>query len=161
MFSKEIKLKAVNELLRGISQSEVTQRYGIKGSATLYGWKRLLEEFGPDSLNAFQPKTYYDFSFKMKVIEWRIIHQASYSTTAKLFSIKHPTLIWRWEKAFIAGRLQTKRKWSSNMRAEDQNKSKETLSEENRALRVKLAYLEKVQALIQKDQKSLTNKKPK
>lgn len=161
MFSKETKIKAVFELIQGIPQSKIMRKYGIKGSATLYEWHRRLKQFGPESLAEKQYKTYYDYSFKIKVINWRLINKASYPATAKRFKIKHPSIIWQWERALMEGRLQSKRKRYSDIRKEDKDKSKAELSEENRILRVRLAYLEKVQALMQKKPQSKTNKKHK
>uniref|UniRef100_UPI000AE4F1AA helix-turn-helix domain-containing protein n=1 Tax=Pediococcus inopinatus TaxID=114090 RepID=UPI000AE4F1AA len=70
MFSKENKINAVLELTSGLPQSIIMKKYGIKGSATLYEWKRRLEQFGVEGLSLNHKKTYFDYSFKMKVIKW-------------------------------------------------------------------------------------------
>ena len=46
MFSKEIKIAAVSAYLSGIPQSQIRQKYHIKGSATLYNWVHLIQTLG-------------------------------------------------------------------------------------------------------------------
>ncbi|AVK99415.1 transposase [Pediococcus inopinatus] len=161
MFSKENKINAVLELTSGLPQSIIMKKYGIKGSATLYEWKRRLEQFGVEGLSLNHKKTYFDYSFKMKVIKWRLDQNASLPITAKQFRIKHPAVIWQWERALEQGRLNPNQRRSNTMSDSNNEKSKKELEEENRELRVKLAYLEKLHALVQKKKALKTRKKHK
>ena len=162
MFSKKIKLQAILELAQGLPPSYINKKYGIKGSATIYEWKRHFNQFGVESFQDKQTKTYFDYSFKMKVIKWRFNQRASYPETAKQFKIKHPAVIWQWEKAFKEGRLNIDQRRSKLMSNKDvEKKSKEQLEEENRVLRVRVAYLEKLHALAQKKKDLQTKKKRK
>ncbi|WP_195308149.1 helix-turn-helix domain-containing protein, partial [Weissella confusa] len=74
------------------------------------------------------------YSFKIKVINWRLTHHASYPVAARKFRVTSPSLIWQWERALESGRLKPdKRRWNRTM-----NKPEE----ENELLRIKVAYLE-------------------
>nr|WP_238328547.1 hypothetical protein [Lactiplantibacillus plantarum] len=46
------------------------KEYGIKGNATIYQWLTQFEIFGIQGLENCRRKTFYDYSFKIKVIKW-------------------------------------------------------------------------------------------
>ena len=164
MFSVEIKKNAILDYFGGLPMSRTMTKYGIKGSATVYEWIRRFKALGLEGLadHSFT-KTYYDYSFKMKVIRWRLEHNTSYPVTAKFFNIRHPSMIWQWERALESGHLQPNKGRSSRMPDKPDKQSRETnkkLQEENDYLRVRVAYLEKLHALAQKKKQSQTKKKP-
>ncbi|KRK79076.1 helix-turn-helix domain-containing protein [Companilactobacillus nodensis] len=163
MFSKDVKLKAINDLNAGIKVKQVMDKYGIKGTATLYQWKYAHDKFGDDGLIPFRNgRTIHDYSFKIKVIRWRIDNIKSYPDAAKHFDITAPATVWYWENDLLSGRLKPKfGRSDTNMSKEDQAKKLKDLEEENKHLKVKVAYLEKLKALTQKNKKSQTNKRPK
>jgi len=159
MFPVEIKREVLSKFLQGTSISKLMKDYHIKGSATIYQWYEHFKMFGVAGLSNASKKTYYDYSFKIKVIKWRQFHQASYPVTARHFKLKNPVMIWDWERKLIAGRLNPKGSGSSKMTDKTpKNKTIKQLQTENELLRVRVAYLEKLKALAQK--KSPTKKKP-
>ncbi|WP_369833186.1 helix-turn-helix domain-containing protein [Companilactobacillus pabuli] len=163
MFSKEIKIKVVLDYLSGKSYTSITRKYGIKGSATIYHWVRLFKEFGVEGLANNYSKTFYDYSFKIKVITWRVDHRASYPVTAKRYKIRNPTTIWQWERDLESGRLKPNDRRSGKMTDKKPRTAEELkhLEEENRRLKIRVAYLEKLHALTQKKKNSQIKKKHK
>lgn len=69
MFSKEIKIAAVSVYLSAMPQSQIRQKYHIKGSATLYNWVHLVQTLGLEGVKDQQRhKTNYPYTFIMKAI---------------------------------------------------------------------------------------------
>lgn len=165
MFSYKIKLTAVRQWLSGSSVSAIMRQYGIKGSATLYEWVRLFNSEGVDGLQSHfrSPRTYYPYSFKIEVIRWRLTNHASLPITAKHFNLRAPVMVWEWEKALKEGRLKSSKGRPPKLTKTHDSKDDEIqkLKDENEILRIRNAYLEKLNALVQKKQKSQTKKKPK
>lgn len=163
MFSKDVKLKAIKDFNDGIKINQIMKKYGIKGPATFYQWKYAYDKFGDGGLIPFRNgRTIHNYSFKIEVIRWRIDNKKSYPNAARHFDVKGPATIWHWEKDLISGRLKPKLgRLDTNMSKEDNSRKLKDLEEENKRLRVKVAYLEKLKALTQKNQRSQINKKPK
>ena len=71
-------------------------------------------------------------------------------------------IIWDWEQKLLEGRLKPSKGRSLNMtdkpKQSKHSKTLKQLQEENEILRIRVAYLEKLEALAQK--KSQTKKKP-
>lgn len=79
--------------------------------------------------------------------------------TTKRFHIRHPAQIWQWEQALKSGRLKPdKQRRTGNMMKQDDDKIK-ALEAENELLRIKVAYLEKLEALTQEKKKLQTKTK--
>ncbi|WP_270758800.1 helix-turn-helix domain-containing protein [Lactiplantibacillus plantarum] len=159
MFSSKIKQQVLSEYLQGTSPLLLMKKYDIKGSATIYQWLAQFEIFGIQGLENCRRKTFYDYSFKIKVIKWRQKHHASYPVTATHFRLKQPMMVWDWERRLIEGHLKPSKGRSLKMTDKSkQSKTLKQLEEENELLRIRVAYLEKLEALAQK--KSQTKKKP-
>ena len=159
MFSAEIKKQVLSDYLQGTSSQTLMKRYGIKGSATIRQWLTHFKLFGIQGLEYHSKKTFYDYSFKIKVIRWRQEHRASYPVTAAHFKLKQPMMVWDWERKLIEGRLKPHKGRSLSITDKSkQSKTLKQLQEENEILRIRVAYLEKLEALAQK--KSQTKKKP-
>lgn len=160
MFSKEIQLEAVEMYLKGVSTGEIRKKFGIKGSATLGIWVKSIKQDGIYGIkDLHRQKTRYPYSFKIKVIKWRLDHHASYPVTARKFRITSPSIIWQWERALETGRLKPdKQRRIRTMNKQEQDKIKK-LEEENELLRIKVAYLEKLEALAQEKKKLQTKTK--
>ena len=72
MYSKLFKIEAVKAYLQGTPPSRINAEFGIKGSATLYGWVRLYQTEGLEGFESHtNQETYVDYSVKLKVIKWR------------------------------------------------------------------------------------------
>ena len=136
------------------------KKFHIKGSATILNWVTNIKEFGICGIkDPSRSKTNYQYSFKIKVIKWRLEHKASLPVTTKKFHIRNPSIIWQWEKALESGRLKTsKQRRKKIMTKQDDNKIKK-LEKENELLRIKVAYLEKLEALAQEKKKLQTKTK--
>lgn len=160
MFTVEIKKRVLKEYLTGKPAGLLMNKYGIKGSATIYQWLDHFKMFGIQGLENNLGKTFYDYSYKMKVIHWRLKHRASFPVTARHFQIKNPVVIWDWEKKLVQGRLKTSKGQLTKMTKSKNPKTSKQLQEENDFLRARVAYLEKLDALIQKKQRLKTKKKP-
>ncbi|MFL1696504.1 helix-turn-helix domain-containing protein, partial [Weissella kandleri] len=140
----------VEMYLKGVSTGEIRKKFGIKGSATLGIW---VESIKRDGIYGFKDlhrqKTKYPYSFKIKVIKWRLDYRASYPVAARKFRITSPSIIWQWERTLETGRLKPdKQRRIRTMNKQEQDKIKK-LEEENELLRIKVAYLEKLEALAQ------------
>ena len=73
MFSKETQIEAVTMYLKGVPTSKMQKQFGIKGSATILNWVTNIKELGIYGIkDASRNKTNYQYSFKIKVIKWRI-----------------------------------------------------------------------------------------
>ena len=70
MFSAKIKQQVLSKYLQGNSSLLLMKEYGIKGSATIYQWLTQFEIFVIQGLENCRRKTFYDYSFKIKVIKW-------------------------------------------------------------------------------------------
>ncbi|ATF41347.1 transposase [Weissella paramesenteroides] len=160
MFSKEIQIEAVSMYLKGVPPVEIRRKFGIKAHSTLEIWVKSIKQDGIYGIkDSHRNKTSYPYSFKIKVINWRLNHNASYPITARKFRITSPSLIWHWERALEFGRLKPdKRRRKRTMNKQEHDKIKK-LEEENELLRIKVAYLEKLEALAQKKKKLQTKTK--
>ncbi|WP_258087849.1 SLC13 family permease, partial [Weissella fangxianensis] len=89
MFSKEVQIEAVTMYLQGIPPYKIRKKFGIKGTDTIRNWVTNIKELGIYGVNnASRSKTNYQYSFKIKVIKWRLDHKASLPVTAKKFHIR-------------------------------------------------------------------------
>lgn len=164
MYSLDKKLAAINDFHSGMSSTQVMKKYNIKGTATIFEWIRRIDQFGIDGLIYKHEKTKFSYSFKIKVLIWRLNNQASYPNAARHFKIRNPNTIFIWERDLIDGRLnpclEGPPKMTNNDELISKNKYKE-LEEENDYLKAKIAYLEKLDALVQRKKKFPTKKKHK
>ena len=160
MFSKEIPIEAVSLYLKGVPTVIIRKKFGIKGSATLGIWVKSINRDGIYEIkDSHRKQTSYPYSFKIKVINWRLTHHASYHVAARKFRVTSPSLIWQWERALESGRLKPdKRRRKRTMNKQEHDKIKK-LEEENELLRIKVAYLEKLEALAQEKKKLQTKTK--
>jgi transposase-like protein len=170
MYSEAVKIKSVESYFSGMPTTEINRMLNIKGKVTLYGWLRQLRAGG---LNAFEnqssTKTYVDYSVKLEIIQWRLVHKASLPETASHFGVRHSSQIWQWERSLKEGRLKSSRGRPKPMskskpktgRQDYSGRTNEELAQENELLRLRIAYLEKLHALVEKKRKSPTEKRSK
>lgn len=160
MFSKEIQIEAVSMYLKGVPPIEIRKKFGIKAHSTLEIWVKSIKRDGIYGIkDSHKKQTSYPYFFKIKVINWRLTHHASYPVAARKFRVTSLSLIWRWERALESGRLKPdKRRRKRTMNKQEQDKIKK-LEEENELLRIKVAYLEKLEALAQEKKKLQTKTK--
>lgn len=147
MFSKDIQIEEVQMYLAGVPTGQIEKKFNIKGSATILNWVTNIEQFGIQGIkNINRTKTNYTYSFKLRVINWRLKHHASFPVTAKKFGILSPAIIWCWERANEEGRLKNRKQGRPIMSKLEDDKIKQ-LEKENLYLKVENAYLKKLEAL--------------
>lgn len=81
-FSFEIKLKAIRMYLSRIGSTTIAQRLGVKKVDSILMWVARYQKYGVKGLEIRRPKYDYDGDFKLKVLNWKKQHNASYSQTA-------------------------------------------------------------------------------
>ena len=164
MFSDKVKYEVVQRWLDGESLRTLQRQFGIKSDPTIYEWVRLYQTMGFEGLKHQRDcmKTNHTYSFKIEVINWRLENKASLPVTARHFSIRSPSTIWIWERALEQGLLRRNKGRPEKMTDKPKNDKDELkqVKEENEFLKVRVAYLEKLHALVQKKEKSQTKKKP-
>lgn len=154
---------AVNAYLEGAeSIRDIAQRYNISKSV-LHRWITRVNEHG---LAAFKETyTNYSVEFKMDVLNY-IDLGASIDQAAAKFNISS-YIVWKWKQLYETqgiDALQRKKKGRPSVKKEPKKTkavelegSEEALRAENEQLRMEVAYLKKLHALIQ-EKKKLPNK---
>lgn len=174
-YKYEFKIKIVREYNQGYSPQYLANKYHV-AVGTIRNWCSQHEMYGREGLEKSMSKTKYSGEFKRSVLKYRQINQTSYKETAQRFGIKNISTIANWQRAFDTkgfpglespkGRPKTK--GDSIMAKKEDSSRKLTpseleelieLREKNQYLEAELAYLKKLDALIQK--KSRTKRKPK
>ncbi|KRL26324.1 transposase [Limosilactobacillus frumenti DSM 13145] len=157
-FSFEVKLKAVQMYLSGIGSTTVIRRLGIKKKDYVLMWVARYRKYGIQGLEIRQPKYYYSGDFKLRVLNWRKQHKASFAQTALRFDISNASTIGAWQKKLDQGgkeALFTKKGRTKHMVTDHHRQASKKLTElqrlkaENRALKVENEYLKKLEALVQ------------
>lgn len=67
--------------------------------------------------------------------------------------------IWQWECYLETGRLKTSKQRQTSIMSQQQDNRMKQREEENERLRIKIAYLEKLDALVQKKSQIKTKRK--
>ena len=164
-FSEELKLKAVLDYLeKHMTQREVAQKY-YASLGDVQKWVHAYEEHGADGLMIRQYNhKKYDGEFKIKVVEYMHEHNYSARQTAAHFNIPSYNSVCDWERKYLKGgcsaliaeprgrKLGMKPKKVT--KKEIDKEEKEDLIEEVKRLRMENEYLKKLNALIQKREKS-------
>ena len=157
-FSFEVKLKAVQMYLGGIGAPTIARRLGIKGRLSVQTWVARYQKYGIQGLEIRSPKFDYDGDFKLKVLNWKKQHKASYPQTALQFDISSPGTIANWQRKLTergSEALFTRRGRAKHMTTNHNHQASKQLSEleqlkaENRALKEENEYLKKLDALVQ------------
>lgn len=167
-FSEELKLQAVLEYLKGCeSQKTVARKYCV-AVGDLQKWLLAYQEHGADGLIIRQNNhKKYDGEFKVKVVEYMHTHNYSARQTAAHFNIPSYVTVCQWEKKYLKGGVSSlfteqrgrklgmkPKKITKRAKKEIEEESKEDLIEEVKRLRMENEYLKKLNALIQKREKS-------
>jgi len=100
-YTKELKIKLVLEYLSGESggQDKIANKYKIPQS-TLKNWILKYQSGGFDNLTKKQSNDKFTSEFKLSVIQYRQITNASLRETAEYFNITNGSLICNWERAY-------------------------------------------------------------
>lgn len=100
-YTKELKIKLVLEYLSWESggQDKIANKYKIPQS-TLKNWILKYQSGGFDNLTKKQSNDKFTSEFKLSVIQYRQITNASLRETAEYFNITNGSLICNWERAY-------------------------------------------------------------
>lgn len=172
-YSEQLKLKLVKQYLAGISGARVlAQRQGV-GYSVLRRWIAAYQQHGRDGLR--RKFSHYDARFKMSVLSHMWRENLSYQQATAFFDIRSPTCIAQWERQYHDGGMDalaprprgrpktmtcpTPDKPIENNAPDE--RTREQLLKENEYLRAEVAYLKKLDALLQAKRQAAQKKKRK
>lgn len=164
-FTKEDKLQAVHRYMdETISYRHLANQLGVDNSALRY-WVKLYEYHGDQAFSS--PYTNYSSELKLKVIK-RIDDEGwSIREASALFHIPDYSMVRRWIMKWKNGgveALESKRKGNVSVPHNKKPKTKKTfksVEEELEYLRMENAYLKKLNALVEEEERNAKNKKRK
>jgi transposase len=172
-YDEQFKLAVVQEYLSGYTgHKRVAQLRGIPRTRLLM-WVKLYQAHGADGLK--KKFSHYSAEFKLTVIERIRTDALSFGQAAALFNIRDASCIGRWERCYDEGGLEAlaprKRGRPKKMpELPDTNleslpdaagRTHEELVAEVNQLRMEVAYLKKLKALVQGQQQQPTTTRKK
>ena len=163
MYSSELKLEIVQQYLKGnIGLKALAEKYHVGSKACIQKWLAQYQEHGEAGLCTTHGT--YSGDFKISVVEYMHSTGASLRQTAAHFNIPSKESVSKWERIYCEeGRdalYEERRGKASKMGMKRTKKSKknietnEDLLEEVQRLRMENEYLKKLNALVQKREKS-------
>lgn len=97
--SYELKLKVVTAYLEGESSVDLQRKFGIS-KFSVFNWVQRYKKYGSDGLRKRTDSHEYDGDFKLRVLNWKKSHQATYTRTADYFQISNPGTIANWQRKY-------------------------------------------------------------
>jgi transposase len=173
-YSEQFKLEVVRDYLGAGSDglAAVAKRHGISGHFTVRKWVLAYQLHGDAGLS--KKRSQYSVEFKLSVLQHMWDNHLSIIQTAARFDIRHHAVVGIWERAYQDGGVEAlaprpkgkpKQMATSVPKPEsppkDDNRSREELLAEVNQLRMELAYLKKLEALVQARSKQAPKKKRK
>lgn len=162
-YSEEFKLAVVREYLSDISDGyrAVGRRHGLSSHTILERWVAAYQLHGDAGLR--KKSSQYSAQHKLLVLKHMWDNQLSVNQTAAKFDIRSYAMVSMWERAYRDGGIQAlaprRRGRPKPMTAseiiqpdpahKDDQRSREELLAEVNQLRMELAYLKKLEALVQ------------
>jgi transposase len=154
-YKTTLKLEVVKAYGKGMGYRVIAKKYGI-GRTTVKRWIDWYQYRGAAGLQ--KKHSYYTVQFKKSVLDrmWR--NQLSCRQVSVLFNIRNDRAVSQWERQYHAGTLDIERRRgrkkmiSSKSPADqkpDEERTKEELLDQVKYLRAEVAYLKKLDALIQ------------
>lgn len=167
-YSSLFKLKVIRYCLSASGGVSRTSKHFSVSQTTIQSWLLLYKSKGKSGLRSSFDCRHYSDTFKEEVIAHKRKHHLSAPATSEHFGVCIRR-IWAWEKEYQHGHskvLADKKargkpmiqKKSSKL---DSEKSQKELIEEIKYLRTEVAYLKKLQALIQEEELASRDRKPK
>lgn len=162
--TEEFKLSVIQYYLSGQGGRDYTAKKFNIVPALVRSWLAIYHRHGATGLKSGRK---FAGQFKCEVVEHRQIHQLSYSETARYFGLPF-SYVAAWDKIYQHKGKQallsskqgpTKMSPKTTVSKPDKEKSQAELLEEVEYLRTEVAYLKKLQALIQEqEQHALASK---
>jgi transposase len=171
--TEQFKIKAVKDYLAGSSGFKtVARRHGV-AAPVLRRWVEWYRLHGTDGLTRKHRR--YSAEFKLSVLRHMWDNSLSQTQAAAVFNLGNPASIGIWERRYLDGGLEAlarpPRTESTNMTAptskpeptktNDEDRTRDELLSEVLDLRAEVAYLKKLEALVQAKKKSAALKKRK
>ena len=170
--SEQFKLSVVQQYLAGPAGFKtVARQHGLK-HAMVRNWVGWYRAHGTDGLK--KKFSHYSAEFKLSVLKHMWENELSYGQTAAVFNIRSPGVLSVWERGYRSGgtdalvarpRGRPKQMAAPPTKPEspldDENRPREELLTELNHLRMENAYLKKLRALVQAQQKATPPKKRK
>lgn len=170
-YTEQFKLSAVRQYLTGLAGFKaVAKQFGID-SSSLRTWVGWYQHHGAEGLE----KKYSHFSaqFKFEVLQFIVGNDLSHRQVAAIYNIRNPSMLADWERSYHEGGLDAlvprprgRGKQMSDPPPkkppavpDDPSPSREALLAEVSYLRMENAYLKKLKALVQEQQKFALRKK--
>lgn len=94
-----LKLKVVTAYLEGESSVDLQRKFGIS-KFSVFNWVQRYKKYGSDGLRKRTDSHEYDGDFKLRVLNWKKSHQATYTRTADYFQISNPGTIANWQRKY-------------------------------------------------------------
>jgi transposase len=173
-YTEQFKLEVVRDYLDAGSAGlrAVAQRYGIPSHFTLRKWVLAYQSHG--NVSPSGKRTQYSAEFKLSVLQHMWDNHLSMVQTAVKFRIPDDGMVGRWARAYQAGGVEALVSRprgrpkpmatavpKPNAPTDDDKRSREELLAEVNQLRMELAYLKKLEALVQARPKQAPKKKRK
>ena len=174
-YSEKFKLDVVQDYLSDTSEGYRTigKRYGISSQTIVERWVAAYRLHGEAGLRKKSSK--YSAEYKLSVLRHMWDNQLSINQTAAKFDIRSYAMVGMWERAYqdcgidaLEPRRRGKPKpmtasdiTKPDHAPDDDKRSREDLLAEVNQLRMELAYVKKLQALVQARPKQAPRKKRK
>lgn len=172
-YDEHFKLSVVQQCLSGKDGIKtIAKRNGLAHSM-VRRWVEWFQAHGTDGLK--KKFSHYSAEFKLSVLQHLWDNEQSYGQAAVHFNIRNPGIVGVWERSYRDGGLDAlesaprgrRRKMAAPETKtevpppEDDKRSREELLAEVSQLRMEVAYLKKLRALVQAQQKATPAKKRK
>ena len=174
-YSEKTKLAAAEDYCRGhLGLKQVARQHGVN-VASLRNWAAAFRVHGAVGVQSRQ-RRYHSAEFKLAVLRRMESEKLSRRQVAALFGIRNRDMIGVWQQAYESGGVAALHShWSIRRKAmakqaesepegtnsSDESRTRQELLEELQQLRAENAYLKKLKALAQADQKPARGKGPK
>jgi transposase len=171
-YSERTKLAAAEDYCRGtLGLRQVALRHRVT-VASLRNWAAAFRVLGAAGVLS-RPRRFHSAEFKLAVLNRMASEKLSRRQVAALFGIRNRDMIGLWQRAYEIGGVAALHTHSSIRRnvmpektrpdsqgggGTDENRSRHELLEELQQLRAENAYLKKLKALAQADQKPAHDK---
>jgi transposase len=174
-YTEQFKHMVVQEYLSGHGGDgyrALSRRHGMANRSLIERWVAAYQLHGDAGLS--KKRSRYDAAFKLSVLQHMWENRLSITQTAAKFDIRRHSTVGDWERAYREGGVEaltpppTRRvkkivipTTKPETPAGEDKRSREELLAENEQLRMEVAYLKKLEALVQARQKSAAPKKRK
>ena len=173
-YTEQFKHTVVQDYLSGQGgYRALSLRHGMANRSLIERWVAAYQLHGDAGLR--EKRSRYDADFKLSVLRHMWENRLSITQTAAKFDIRRHSTVGTWERAYRKGGVEalapppamrrpkkmTIPTTKPEVPADEDKRSREELLAELEYLRMEVAYLKKLDALVQARQKSATPKKRK